>query len=415
MSWSAESIRNQYSRFLDAYPYTLFANHSHQAWPNVAKFGHIRAFDMAADNHGAKWHEVEAARNFLKSWLSKLISNEDKGGAKGICWGQNTFDLVGSFLSSLELKEGDVVITSDAEFHSMRRLLQAYEKRGVKVIWVRSWTEEEAKEGSVGRDFFKRVEKSILDQTEGSIKAIMFSSVSFMTGSLLPDFYENLGSLLLRNIPVLVDTYHHLGPLPFKVPSLGEENLYVVGGGYKYMQMGEGNCWMRAPLRSNLNPVQTGWFAEFEEMESGEKDFKYPVGAERFRGATYEPTSVFRGQEVAKFFDGIGFDPESLSKKYSSDVTEIYERLDRLVNRMPESYRERKNLYLLSHKDENLRAGFVALHFEDSALLKAYLEKHFIDTDYRGSVIRFGPAPYTLKSEINKLLDLLTEFFEGEL
>ena len=206
MTWTAESIRPQYSRFLDNYNNTMFANHSHQAWPNVARFGHLKAFDLAASNHGAKWGEVEKARKFLKGFISQWIGNENYGGADGICWGQNTFELVGSFLTGLNLEKGDIIVTSDTEFHSMRRLLQAYESKGVTVVRVATWTEEEAKEGTTGAGFFSRMDdafRSISDISK--LKAILFSSVSYKTGSLLPKFKGNLESLLLRGVPVLVD------------------------------------------------------------------------------------------------------------------------------------------------------------------------------------------------------------------
>lgn len=414
MKWTAESIRNQYSRFLDNYSNVLFANHSHQAWPNVAKFGHLKAFDMAADNHGSKWRAVEQTRKEMRQWISTWIGNDEFGGVDGITWGQNTFELVAAFLSSLNLKKGDVVITSDREFHSLRRLLQAYEERGVVVERVPLFTVEEAKEKIAGQGFFVRMGDAFKKYDAGSIKSIVFSSVSFHTGSLAGEFEEALDSLLERGIPVLVDLYHHIGPKQFKVSSIGEKNLYLVGGGYKYMQMGEGNCWMRTPSDCKLRPLNTGWFAEFSEMELSPDEFDYPSGAERFRGATYDPVSILRAKEVANFFDGIGFTPESLEEKYTSDVSKIFDRLSRLLDRLPEDYKDKTELYLLSHKDEDRRAGFVALNFRHAMTLNAFLEKHFLETDYRGDVIRFGPAPYTTDLEINKLLDLITDYFEGE-
>ena len=36
------------------------------------------------------------------------------------------------------------------------------------------------------------------------------------------------------------------------------DSAFVVGGGYKYMQMGEGNCWLRVPGDCRLRPIHTG-------------------------------------------------------------------------------------------------------------------------------------------------------------
>ena len=42
----------------------------------------------------------------------------------------------------------------------------------------------------------------------------------------------------------------------------------MVGGGYKYLQFGEGNAYMRLPAHADrIRPVVTGWFAEFAEPD----------------------------------------------------------------------------------------------------------------------------------------------------
>jgi kynureninase len=66
---------------------------------------------------------------------------------------------------------------------------------------------------------------------------------------------------------LLVDAYHALGPVPFDVPALGLEAAWVVGGGYKYLQLGEGNCFLRVPAQGDrMRPVVTGWYAEFAAL-----------------------------------------------------------------------------------------------------------------------------------------------------
>ena len=48
---------------------------------------------------------------------------------------------------------------------------------------------------------------------------------------------------------LLIDAYHHLNVVPFRMTRL--ERAYVVGGGYKYCQAGEGACFFTASrLRS---------------------------------------------------------------------------------------------------------------------------------------------------------------------
>src|SRR5207247_3943459 len=90
---------------------------------------------------------------------------------------------------------------------------------------------------------------------------------------------------------LLVDAYHALNAVPFSLRQdrLGE--AFVVGGGYKYCQLGEGNCILRIPPECMLRPVITGWLGEFGTLTAGGATgpVTYVPGPARFAGATYDP------------------------------------------------------------------------------------------------------------------------------
>ena len=92
--------------------------------------------------------------------------------------------------------------------------------------------------------------------------------------------------------------------MPFSVNGWRLDNAFITGGGYKYCQLGEGNCFLRFPARSTLRPVVTGWFAEFGLLPSaGDATVvPYPDGPDRFAGASYDPSSHYRGAAVFDFF-----------------------------------------------------------------------------------------------------------------
>jgi kynureninase len=46
---------------------------------------------------------------------------------------------------------------------------------------------------------------------------------------------------------LLVDAYHALNVVPFSLTEERLERAYVVGGGYKYCQLGPGNAFLRFP------------------------------------------------------------------------------------------------------------------------------------------------------------------------
>ena len=97
----------------------------------------------------------------------------------------------------------------------------------------------------------------------------------------------------------------------------------MVGGGYKYLQLGEGNCFLRLPAHADeLRPAITGWYAEFGALadEHDPSRVAYGRGAERFAGATYDPTSHYRAARVLAFFDEQGLTPERLRSSYRHQV-----------------------------------------------------------------------------------------------
>ena len=65
--------------------------------------------------------------------------------------------------------------------------------------------------------------------------------------------------------------------VPFSLRRAGLDDAFVVGGGYKYCQLGEGNCFLRFPADCELRPVVTGWFAEFERPRPSRRQAASPT------------------------------------------------------------------------------------------------------------------------------------------
>src|SRR5256886_9358925 len=56
---------------------------------------------------------------------------------------------------------------------------------------------------------------------------------------------------------LLVDAYHALDVVPFSLQRDRLLEACVVGGGYKYCQLGEGNAFLRIPAGCTLRPVRS--------------------------------------------------------------------------------------------------------------------------------------------------------------
>ena len=72
----------------------------------------------------------------------------------------------------------------------------------------------------------------------------------FETGRSVPGLEELAASCAEAGVEFLVDAYHALGALPFRVAEERLESAWIVGGGYKYLQLGEGNCFLRLPAQA---------------------------------------------------------------------------------------------------------------------------------------------------------------------
>ncbi len=102
-----EALRAHYSSFL-AKDRVLLTGHSHQAWPDCAKDGLLRAFEVAARDVDDKWTAVFEAQDELRAHIGKRIGcapNE-------LAFAGSTHELVTRFLSALPLRTRPRIVTT---------------------------------------------------------------------------------------------------------------------------------------------------------------------------------------------------------------------------------------------------------------------------------------------------------------
>lgn len=363
----------------------LLTGHSHQAWPDVGFEGQKRAWLDAAEHVDGKWGFVADRVERVSEGFRALMGPCD--GA--ITLDANTHALVIRFLSALPLRERPRVVTTDGEFHTIRRQLDRLAEEGLEVTKVPAEPVETLSE---------RVAAEVDDRTA----AALVSSVLFGTGLIVPDLPAVARACEAHGAELLVDAYHSLGVVPFAVD--GMERAFVVGGGYKYLQLGEGNCALRVPPDCAMRPVITGWFSEFAELadEQAPGEVRYGTGPARFAGSTYDPTSAYRGAAVMDFFDEQGLTPTFLRQVSLHQVGLLVETF-RSLDLDPDVVRVRSDV------DPEMRGGFLALRAADAeGLFRALLDRG-VRTDYRGDVLRFGPAPYLTDRQLEDAMESLAE------
>ncbi|PAU93400.1 hypothetical protein CK503_11740 [Aliifodinibius salipaludis] len=379
----ANKLAPHYSHF-DVSNRLLFTGHSHQAWPDVAKEGLQESFDVAASDVDNKWEtafeEVEMLRNYLRNFY------DDPDGM--YCLGQNTHQLLVSWLSSFDLQNKPKIITTDSEFHSMSRQLKRLKEEGLEIVTVDGHAD----------DIVKQIENQIDDR----VSAVMLSRVYFNSGIINQHISEIAQLSRSNDIPLMIDDYHGTNVVPLSISDENLEDCFVLIGGYKYLQWGEGNCFLRYPENCDLRPAITGWFASFSKLdESKEKEkVSYADPNQRFASGTFDSTSQFRAAKVVQFFENMGLTPQVLYKQYQAQIKLLRDTfLDRNFD---------TEVIQLAHQQpvENI-GGFLALQSPFARTIRAKLMEQGVFTDARGDILRFGVAPYITAQQISKAMDEL--------
>lgn len=190
----------------------LLTGHSHQAWPDVALEGQVEAFDDAALCVDEKWGRAFAKAERVREGLRALLG--DPGGELAL--GSSTHDLVLRFLSALDLRSRPRLVTTDGEFHTLRRQLARLGEDWLDVVRV---------DARPADTLAERLAAAADERTS----AIFVSAVLFADARIVPHLDALAEACAERGIELVVDAYHALGAVPFITP----ERAWVVGGGYK--------------------------------------------------------------------------------------------------------------------------------------------------------------------------------------
>jgi selenocysteine lyase/cysteine desulfurase len=397
---ASNPLANHYSRFRVS-ERLLLTGHSHQAWPDVGFEAQQRAWFDAAELVDDKWERAAEQASLVRSGFARLLGDAPAN----IALGQNTHELVVRWLSALPFRQRTRLVTTDGEFHTIRRQMDRFAEDGIEVAKV---------DAHPADTLADRLARDVTDRT----LAVLVSSVLFETAAIVPGLERVAVACTKHGAELLVDAYHHLNVVPCDLSSMGLGGAFVTGGGYKYCQLGEGNCFLRVPDGCRLRPVLTGWFAEFEALEDtsgrlkaaptdlqGAPTVVYGNGAAAFAGATYDPTSHYRAAAVFDFHQQQGLTPGDLrriSQRQVGLIVSAFEALD-----VPSSVAHVEPMAL------ERRAGFVAIRAPRAHEFARQLRRHGVLADARGDVVRLGPAPYLRDDQLTDAVAALGEVVRG--
>jgi kynureninase len=381
---SPNALAPDYSRFGVARR-LLLTGHSHQAWPDRAFDGQMEAWLDAARYVDDKWDHAFARAERVREGYARLLGD----GNGCIALAESTHALVVRLLSALPLRSRPRLVTTDGEFHSIRRQLDRLAEEGLIIVRV-----PEAPLESLAA----RLGDAVDDRTA----LVLVSAVFFDTGRIARGLADVAQSCRRHGSRLLVDAYHALNVVPFSLEGL--EDAFVTGGGYKYCQLGEGNSFLRIPPDTELRPVVTGWFSEFTVLADRQRPGRVAYGqaGDQLAGATYDPTSNYRAAAVFDFFRERGLTPQLLREVSQHQIGLLASAFDALDLDPTVMSRDR------TCRLEDI-GGFLALRSPVAAALVRDLHARGVSADSRGEVLRLGPAPYLSDRQLRDAVGLLGE------
>jgi kynureninase len=117
---------------------------------------------------------------------------------------------------------------------------------------------------------------------------------------------------------------------------------------------------------------------------------EYGPGAARFAGATYDFTSHYRAAAVFRFF-----------QEHELTPTELRALSQRQIEALASALGIETEVAL--HET----GGFLALHTRDTPRVHKALKERDVWTDYRGDMLRFGPAPYVTEEQLDQAANII--------
>lgn len=381
---SANALAPHYSKFRVA-ERLLLTGHSHQAWPDVGFEAQADSWLDAAKYVDDKWDNAFTQAELVRQGFARLLG--EPGAA--IALAGNTHELVVRLLSALPLGTRPKLVSTDGEFHTIRRQLDRLAEENLEVVRIAESPVESVAE---------RVAAAVDERTA----LVLISSVFFDSGRIARGLSQVAAACRRHGAHLLVDAYHALNVVPFSITAEDLGDAFVVGGGYKYCQLGEGNCFMRIPPDCDLRPVYTGWFSEFTALTSREREGRtaYGTGGDRFAGATYDPASHYRAARVFQFFGEQRLEPALLREVSQHQIGVLAGAFDRLGLEPKVITRDRS-------APLSEIAGFLALQSPKAGEFAQRLHQQGVLVDARGEALRFGPAPYLSDRQLEEAMGVL--------
>jgi len=380
------SFKDLFSRSLSADPGRLhFAAHSHHLWPDASFDGQVEAWNDAARLADRKWDRIMGEISpEAKGHVARELGT---GQPDAIVFAPNTHDLLLRLMAAVSETWPIRVLTSDGEFHSARRQFARWEESGAATF-----------ERIPVAPFETFSERFLEAARSGEHDLIFVSQVMFGSGQIFRSVSE-LAALGKPGGPwVVIDGYHAFMAIDRPFDEASAKTAFYLGGGYKYAMSGEGCAFMHAPAGFGERPRITGWYAEFEDLTLAPGMVGYAKDANRWLGATFDPSALYRFNAVQRMLAENGL----TTARISTHTAQLQAQTLELIEHTPLAEAE-----LLNPLTEAPHARFLAFRSPHAQRWYAALKPQNCITDVRADVLRIGFGIYQDESDVERLVQLL--------
>ena len=282
------------------------------------------------------------------------------------------------------------VVSTRGEFDSIDFILKVYEQKGrANVHWVDLDT--------TGAVPMVRSE-IVCDAIQTGVDLVVVSYVCFTTGQIV-----QIEPVIARahevGAKILVDAYHSVGVIPVQFDALQAD--FIVGGSYKYVRGGPGACWLAiAPSNLEMETLDSGWFAKADHFGYHREDGVLRAeGGQGWMESTPPVLIPYQARAGLELLNSIGVDR---LREFSLEQLAILRNafVDNKLNcHVPD--------------DPSGFGAFCLVHHPHPGEAVNRLKNAGVNTDSRGSFIRFGPDFLNSRDELERAAEIVGRVLRG--
>ena len=288
--------------------------------------------------------------------------------------------------SSLDLSEGDQVVTSELDFPTIAQAFLARARTGVETRILRS------------ADRVK-IELEQFESAIGERTAIVATSRVYFTSGYIQDVASIASIAHKKGRLLLIDDYQATGQVPIDVKATDVDVL--VSGGLKWLLGGPGIAYMyvRRDLVPRLSPTVAGWFGNRDQFSFNPHEMVFREDAGRFETGTPSVAAIYSGAEGLRIVNELS--PEAIRERTSEIASHLVARL------REEGFRLRAPV------DPERHASITMVGVEDPQAVVGELAKRNIIVDARPGAVRISPYFYNTLEDVETAVEALKDIREA--